>query len=185
MACAPWAQEHTAPPALSSALPTPTTLHPGTPSRWLSSQAWGPLGTALPVTSCQGGQGEGEQGSRWLPAAALTVGTAQPPRSRRSGWERGGLHSPSAEPLLCTPGYRDPLHLFRLPALPQKGFISALAEGEAEASQARHTTGQKPDPLCTAHTVHYQPWRQGRQCWAGQGLRACWGLCWDTEATHL
>lgn len=37
----------------------PPTLHPGTPSRWLSSQAWGPLGTALPVTSCQGSWGEG------------------------------------------------------------------------------------------------------------------------------
>ena len=55
--CTPAHTPHRLCPAPPRSLPP--TPHSGTPSRWLSSQAWGPLGTALPVTSCQGSWGEG------------------------------------------------------------------------------------------------------------------------------
>lgn len=86
------AREHPAPPW--SVLRAPCPPAPlGTPGHWLSSQAWGPLGTALPVTSCQGGWGRVNKASRWLPAAARPW---EHPSRRGHGRAGGGAMSPAA-----------------------------------------------------------------------------------------
>lgn len=117
-------------------LPCPQQSARGPPVAGCPHRPEGPLGTALPVTSCQGGQGRGKQvlqmASCGCPAWAA-VGTAQPPQSGRGGRSRRGCinhpqstycvpHTPSHCPLLC------------LPTFPEKGFT----EGETEAAKCLH-----------------------------------------------
>lgn len=124
---------------------TPSVLRAplGTPSHRLSSQAWGPLGTALPVTSCQGGWGEGKQGLQMASCGCPTVGTSRSPRSWKSrGGGAASLISRAPPARLRLPGPTAPL---RFPTSPPP-----FTEGETEAQAGE--LGQRPEagpPLCS------------------------------------
>lgn len=88
-------------------LPCPQHSARGPPVAGCPHRPEGPLGTALPVTSCQGGQGRGKQvlqmASCGCPAWAA-VGTAQPPQSGRGGRSRRGcINHPQGTYCVPTP----------------------------------------------------------------------------------
>lgn len=119
------AWEHPAPP---QSVPAPYTP-PGTPGHWLSSQAWGPLGTALPVTSCQGGWGEGKQGLQMASCGRPAVGTPQPRRSRKSGAGVGEAVSPISRARTVHLGLPGPTARLTFPNTPTEGVPTPVYRG--------------------------------------------------------
>lgn len=113
-------------PGAPSSAPSVLCAPLGTPGHRLSSQAWGPLGTALPVTSCQGGRGRVNKASRWLPVAARPW---ERPSRRGHGRAGGG----SASPIGGAPATRlrlpAPTAPLSVPDIPTKGLPAPTYRG--------------------------------------------------------
>lgn len=101
-----WASERPAPPGSVPFIPCPAPSAPATrgpPVTGCPLKPDGPLGKALPVTSCQGGQGRGKQILQMASCGCRARQAWEQPShpSGRSGGSRGGRpHPPTEHPLL-------------------------------------------------------------------------------------
>lgn len=103
----------------------------------------GPLGTALPVTSCQGGWGRGKQGLQMASCGWAAVGTARPRDATKGG--EGGSRGRPAVSISRASAEMDPLPSWSL-RHGRGGCDTLFTEGDTEAQAGKLPQGQPRDP---------------------------------------